>query len=105
VEPKQVARRAGTQPVPYRIVVSGHLQGGLLLGGWSVRDEEGYCVITGDILDQAQLIGVIEWLGERGVELVSLEPLRSCEDAIPGGSPPTSHPAGVSSVETTRGSD
>ena len=86
MEPNQVARRAGTQPIPYRIVVSGELRSGFLgLEGWSVRDEEGYCVITGDIVDQAQLIGVIEWLGERGVELVSLEPVQSSETPPRGG--------------------
>jgi hypothetical protein len=84
VEPNQVARRAGTQPIPYRIVVSGQLRSSLGLEGWSVRDEEGYCVISGDIVDQAQLIGVIEWLSERGVELVSLEPVQS-SDTPPGG--------------------
>ena len=79
MESNQVARRAGTQPIPYRIVVRGELRSGLGPEGWSVRYEDGYCVITGDIVDQAQLIGVIEWLGERGVELVSLEPVQSPE--------------------------
>jgi hypothetical protein len=80
-----MARRAGTQPIPYRIVVRGQLRSGLALEGWSVRDEEGHCVITGDVVDQAQLIGVIEWLGERGVELVSLEPVRAAEPSRDGG--------------------
>ena len=80
MEPNQVARRAGTQPIPYRIVVLGELPGGSLgLEGWSVRYEDGYCVLTGDIVDQSQLIGVIEWLGDRGVELVSLGPVQSPE--------------------------
>lgn len=86
MEANPIARRAGTQPIPYRIVVRGGLRSGFLgLEGWSVRYEDGYCVITGDIVDQSQLIGVIEWLGARGVELVSLGPVRSSETPPGGG--------------------
>ena len=86
MEANQVARRAGTQPIRYRIVVRGGLRSGSLgLEGWSVRYEDGYCVLTGDIVDQSQLIGVIEWLGERGVELVSLGPVHSPETPPGGG--------------------
>ena len=86
VEANQVARRAGTQPIRYRIVVRGGLRSGSLgPEGWSVRYEDGYCVITGDVIDQSQLIGVIEWLGDRGVELVSLGPVRSSEMPSGGG--------------------
>ena len=86
MEANQVARRAGTQPIPYRIVVRGGLRSGSLgLEGWSVRYEGGHCVITGDIVDQSQLIGVIEWLGDRGVELVSLGPVQSSETPRGGG--------------------
>ena len=84
VEPNQVVRRAGTQPIPYRIVVRGALRSDSFgPEGWSVRQEDGYCAITGDVIDQAQLIGVIEWLGDRGVELVSFGPVRSVTP--PGG--------------------
>ena len=73
-------RRAGTEPIPYRIVVRGGLRSGSLgLEGWSVRSEGGYCVITGAIVDQSQLMGVIEWLGDRGVELISFEPVQSSQ--------------------------
>ena len=86
MEANQVARRAGTQPIRYRIVVRGELRSGSLgLEGWSVRYEDGYCVLTGDIVDQSQLIGIIEWLGDRGVELVSLAPVQSSETPPGGG--------------------
>lgn len=86
MEPNQVVGRAGTQPIPYRIVVCGGLPGGFSgLEGWSVRYKDGYCVITGDIVDQSHLIGVIEWLGDHGVELVSLAPVRSSETPRGGG--------------------
>ena len=86
MEPNQVVRRAGTQPITYRIVVLGGLPGGFLgLEGWSVRYEDGHCILTGDIVDQSQLIGVIEWLSDHGVELVSFTPVRSSETPRGGG--------------------
>ena len=84
MQTNDVARRAGTQPIRYRIVVRAELESGSVgLEGWSVRSEDGYCVLTGHIVDQSQLMGIIEWLGDRGVELVSLAPVQSSQ-APPG---------------------
>jgi hypothetical protein len=77
VDANQGARRAGTEPIPYRIVVRDGLRSGSLPEGWSVLYEEDCCVIAGDVIDQSQLMGVIEWLEDRGVELVSLGPVHS----------------------------
>jgi hypothetical protein len=73
---RAVAGRAGNHPVRYRIVVRGELRASAAgpLDGLSVRVEDGFSVITGEILDQSQLHGVLDWLGGRGIEIVSLIP-------------------------------
>lgn len=71
-----VAGRAGTKPVRYRIVVRGELRASPTgpLEGLSVMIEDGFSVITGDIIDQQQLHGVLDWFGGRGIEIVSVTP-------------------------------
>ena len=39
-----------------------------------MRIEDGFSVITGEIIDQPQLHGILNWLGGRGIEIVSLTP-------------------------------
>jgi hypothetical protein len=78
-----VAGRAGTEPVRYRIVVRGELRPSPPTGpleGLSVMIEDGFSVITGDIIDQQQLHGVLDWLGGRGIEIVSVTPADDPED-------------------------
>ena len=64
--------RVGTGPVRYRIVVRGEL--GLLAGPFENLEVFSYSVIVGEIIDQAQLYGVLEWLGGRGIQIVSISP-------------------------------
>jgi hypothetical protein len=45
-----------------------------------VRVVGGFSVLTGEILDQSQLHGVLNWLGGRGIEIVSLTPADGLED-------------------------
>ena len=79
-----VAGRAGEKPVRYRIVVRGELTASCTgtgpLEGLSVRSEDGFSVITGEIIDQSQLLGVLGWLGGRGIEIVSLSPAEGSEE-------------------------
>jgi hypothetical protein len=46
-----------------------------------VRIEDGFSVITCEIIDQSQLHGILDWLGERGIEIVSLMPAEGPEEA------------------------
>jgi hypothetical protein len=84
---RAVAGRAGNRPVRYRIVVRGELGASAtrplegLLEGLSVRIEDGFSVITGEIIDQSRLYGVLDWLGRRGIEIVSLSPAENAEEA------------------------
>ena len=68
--------RAGGEPVPYQFVVRGDLRDRFpdAFRGLSTRGEGELTVISGDIIDQAQLIGVIVWLSDCGVEIISVAP-------------------------------
>ena len=80
---RAVAGRAGNKPIRYRIVVRGELRASVTgpLEGLSVRIEDGFSVITGEIVDQSQLHGILDWLGCRGVEIVSLSPAEGSGEA------------------------
>ena len=79
---RPVAGRAGSMPIRYRIVVRGELRAFLAgpLEGLPVRSGNGFWVITGGIIDQSQLLGILGWLGERGIEIVSLMPAEGPEE-------------------------
>ena len=79
---RTVAGQAGSRPVRYRIVVRGELRATPTgpLEGLTVRVVGGFSVLTGEILDQSQLHGVLNWLGGRGIEIVSLTPADGLED-------------------------
>ena len=82
---RAVAGRAGNKPIRYRIVVRGELTASCActgpLEGLSVRAESGFSVITGEIIDQSQLHGILDWLGGRGIEIVSLSPTEDLGEA------------------------
>ncbi len=75
--------------MPYRFVVRGALrdQFPATFPWLSTRPVGGCSVIEGDIVDQAQLIGVIVWLGDCGVEIISVT-RATAGSAGPGPSPP-----------------
>ena len=79
---RAVAGRAGNKPIRYRIVVRGELRASATgpLEGLSVRIDDGFSVITGEIIDQSQLHGILDWLGGRGIEIVSLSPAEGSEE-------------------------
>lgn len=61
----------------YELVVRGELgeRFGLVFEGMRLERNRGTTVITGAVLDQAQLHGLIERVQELGLELVSVNPL------------------------------
>ena len=73
---KRYAGRSGHESVPYRIVIRGELSEPLVgpLEGMTVQVVGEESVLTGDILDQAQLQGALSWLTTLGVEIVSVNP-------------------------------
>jgi hypothetical protein len=61
----------------YRIVLRGELgdQFQERFGGMALERKNGLTVLTGEVVDQAQLLGFVERSQELGVELVSVEPI------------------------------
>ena len=64
------------QPRSYRLVLRGELGDsfGVLFDGMQLQRLAGTTVLTGDVTDQAHLLGLIERVQELGVELVSVNP-------------------------------
>lgn len=75
--PKRFAGRVGQSDVAYRIVIRGELGEPLVgpLEGMSVESAGGESVLRGDLVDQAQLTGVLSCLNDLGVEIVSVNPV------------------------------
>ena len=61
----------------YRIVVGGELDGRFahLFNGMEMEQVDGTTVLTGNVIDQAQLHGFIERLEELGLELLAVTQL------------------------------
>lgn len=75
--PNRYAARTGRTAVRYRIIIRGTIGQPLVgpLEGMTVEDVGEESVLVGDIVDQAQLQGVVSWLSDLGVEIVSFNPL------------------------------
>jgi hypothetical protein len=65
-----------TEPTIYRIVVRGELSYRYLpaFEGMTLAAGDGETVITGPVVDQAQLHGLVDRVGDLGLELISLNP-------------------------------
>jgi hypothetical protein len=75
--PQRHASRAGRTAVPYRIVIRGTIGEPLVgpLEGMRLECLGDEAEVVGDIVDQAQLRGVLGWLGDLGAEIVSVNPV------------------------------
>jgi hypothetical protein len=73
---QRFAARSGRQAAVYRIVVRGELARSLVgpLEGMSVEADGGETVLTGELVDQAQLRGALSFLNDLGLEIVSVNP-------------------------------
>ena len=73
---KHYAGRAGKEGVPYLIVIRGVLNEPLVgaLEGMAVEVDGQESVLSGEIVDQSQLQGVLSWLTGLGIEIVSVNP-------------------------------
>ena len=60
----------------YELVLRGEIgdRFGLLFEDMRLERADGTTVLTGDVRDQAQLLGVIERIQELGLELISVNP-------------------------------
>ena len=73
--------RSGRAPVPYRIVVCGQLTERFTdpLEGVVVESAGTRSVLRVEVVDQAKLQGILGWLYEHGIDLVSVCPV---DDAV-----------------------
>ena len=73
---QRFAARSGRQAAVYRIVVRGEIVRPLVvpLEDMSVELAGGGCILTGKLVDQAQLRGALSFLHDLGVEIVSVNP-------------------------------
>jgi hypothetical protein len=81
--PRRYATRTGQTAIRYRIVVRGTSEQ-LPVGPlecMSVEAEGENSILVGDIVDQAQLQGVLRWLSDLGIEIVSVNPAEAQADA------------------------
>jgi hypothetical protein len=60
---------------PYRLVVRGELDDrfAYLFAGMTMTTSAGNTILTGDVIDQAHLHGLIQRIEELGLELVSVQ--------------------------------
>jgi hypothetical protein len=65
-----------TEPTIYRIVVRGELSHRYLpaFEGMTLAAADGQTAITGPVVDQAQLHGLLDRVGDLGLELISVNP-------------------------------
>ncbi len=70
----------------YRLVLRGELGDpfGFLFEGMQLRRLAGMTVLTGQVTDQAHLLGLIEQIQELGVELVSVNPDQGTDGGAAG---------------------
>jgi hypothetical protein len=68
--------RAAKRATIYRIVVRGELSEryGQAFEGMTLASEDGHTAITGPVVDQAHLHGLLNRVGDLGLELVSVNP-------------------------------
>ena len=60
----------------YRFVIRGELGDhfAVVFEGMQIRRHAGTSVLTGNVVDQAHLLGLVERIQELGLELISVEP-------------------------------
>jgi hypothetical protein len=73
---RRFARRIGEEGIRYRIVIRGRIAEPLVgpLEGMTLEPAGPESVLSGEIVDQAQLQGAFSWLSSVGVEIVSVNP-------------------------------
>jgi hypothetical protein len=74
--PRRFAARRGGSVVPYRILVRGEITRPLVgpLEGMTLESQGDRTLLCGDVVDQAQLHGILRCLTDVGLEIISVNP-------------------------------
>jgi hypothetical protein len=84
---KRTRSSGATGPMIYRIVVRGELSQRYLpaFEGMTLATGDGKTAITGPVVDQAQLHGLLDRVGDLGLELISVNPTLEPASSAPIG--------------------
>jgi hypothetical protein len=84
---KRIPSSSAVEPTIYRIVVRGELSRRYLTAfeGMMLTAGGGETAITGPVVDQAQLHGLLDRIGDLGLELISVNP--TPEPIVPASTP------------------
>src|SRR5688572_21858245 len=94
-----------TTVATYELRVAGHIDdhwSAMLSDLTLVRDDDGTTTLTGPLVDQAQLHGVLATVRDLGVTLLSLRALGSANAAADPATPPDARPPLAHAVRTER---
>ena len=83
-----------SQPVDYQIRINGHLgsQWTDWFGGLTITlEDNGDTLLTGPVIDQAALHGLLKKVRDLGMPLVSVSPIESGQADTPGAKPPSTN--------------
>jgi hypothetical protein len=72
------------EPRCYSIVIQGRLGDRLdgMFGGLEIRPRPGETELIGPVIDQAELYGLLNYLRDLGIDLVSVNPVRARADEV-----------------------
>ena len=76
--------KKSTSPQMYQIKIKGHLRDDWSdwFGGLSIsHDETGNTILSGIVVDQAQLHGLLKRIRDAGMELISVNPINEVDDS------------------------
>jgi hypothetical protein len=83
MKPERQIRQGFDRPAIYQIVLQGHLsrQWSDRFDGFTItRDEHGQTILTGPVIDQAALHGLLKKIRDLGLPLISVNRLDSGEE-------------------------
>jgi hypothetical protein len=82
----------GHGPTRYDIVINGELGArfAAAFSGMTIRAADGQTHITGDVLDQSHMHGILDRIRDLGIELVSVTPLVEEPECPPSNEAPDS---------------
>jgi hypothetical protein len=94
---KRRASSGAVGPTTYRIVVRGELSRRYVpaFEGMTLATGDGQTAIVGPVIDQAHLLGLLNRVGDLGLELISVNPALGPASSAPVGQAGPQYPRGA----------